>query len=68
MSLFKKGDKDIPSYYRPISFNCCTGKVMERIVFKLIFNYVHENALIFQSQSVFLPGPSTVFQLIDIYD
>jgi hypothetical protein len=34
---------------------------------KHIFNYLHENAVIFQNQSGFLPRQSTVFQLIYIY-
>lgn len=68
MPLFKKGEKDIPSNYRPISLISCIGKVMERVIFKHIYNYLHENNLIYKNQSGFLPGHSTVYQLIDIYN
>jgi hypothetical protein len=34
MPLSKKGDKGIPSYYRPISLSSCLDKVMERVKFK----------------------------------
>jgi hypothetical protein len=33
MPLFKKGNKEQPSNYRPISLISCVGKVMERFVF-----------------------------------
>ena len=41
---------------------------MERIVFKYVHNYFQTNNLIYKYQSGFLPGQSTVFQLIDIYN
>ena len=41
---------------------------MERIMFKHFYNYLHENSLIYKNQSGFLPGHSTVYQLIDIYN
>lgn len=38
------------------------------MVFKHIHNFLHDNNLIYKYQSGFLPGHSTVFQLIDIYN
>ena len=68
MPLFKKGDKRQVSNYRPISLISCVGKVLERIVFKHLYNFLHTNDLIYKNQSGFLPGHSTVYQLIDIYN
>ena len=68
MPLFKKGEKHKVSNYRPISLISCVGKVLERIVFKYLYNYLNENNLIYKYQSGFLPGHSTVYQLIDIYN
>jgi hypothetical protein len=68
MPLFKKGDKNIVSNYRPISLISCVGKVMERVIFKYLYNYLHVNNLIYNKQSGFLPGHSAVYQLIDIYN
>ncbi len=65
---FKKGEKDQRCNHRPISLISCIGKVLERIVFKNIHNHLHCNHLIYKQQSGFLPGHSTVFQLIDIYN
>ena len=42
MLSFKKDDKSKPSNYRPISLLSCVGKVMERVVYKYIFNYIVE--------------------------
>ena len=68
MPLFKKGDKSIPSNYRPVSLISCVGKIMERVMFKYFYNYLVRNSLIYKDQPGFLPGHSTVFQLIDIYN
>ncbi len=65
--IFKKGCPQTPSNYRPISLLSCVGKLMERIMFKHIYNHLHSQQLIYKRQSGFLPGHSTVYQLIDIY-
>lgn len=67
MPLFKKGDKLLTSNYRPISLLSTVGKVFERIVFKHIFNHLISNNLLYKYQSGFIPGHSTVHQLIEIY-
>ena len=63
----KKGDSNDPSNHRPISLLNPLDKVMERIVFKHIYNHMYTNDLLYRYQSGFLPGHSTTFQLIDIY-
>ena len=37
LPLFKKGNKNCPSNYRPISLLSCIGKLMERCVYKYIY-------------------------------
>jgi hypothetical protein len=39
--------------------------VFEKVVYKHIFNFLMENALIYKFQSGFLPGHSTTHQLIE---
>lgn len=63
----KKGEKTSPSNYRPIALLSNISKIQERIAFKNLFNYLHENDLLYKYQSGFLPQHSTVFQLVDIY-
>ena len=68
LPLFKKGDPSELSNYRPVSLLSCVGKIMERIVFKYLYNYFHSNNLFYKYQAGFLPGHSTVYQLIETYD
>ena len=65
--IYKKGLASDPSNYRPISLLCSIGKLLERLVFKDIYNYLHENDILYKYQSGFVPNHSTTFQLIDIY-
>ena len=68
MPLFKKGSCNLVTNYRPISLLSCLGKLMERVIYKHIYNYLIDNNLIYAKQSGFLNGHSTVYQLIDIYN
>ena len=67
LSLHKKEDRSILSNYRPISFLSGVGKLQERIAYRNIYNFLHENKLLYRYQSKFLPHHSTTFQLIDIF-
>ena len=67
LPLYKKDDKCFPSNYRPISLLSNIGKLQERIIFKHIYNHLHENNLLYKYQSGFLPNHSITYQLIDIY-
>ena len=67
MPLFKKGNTNTSSNYRPIALLSCVGKLMERVVYKHMYNFFVANNLIYKLQSGFLKGHSTVHQLIDIY-
>ena len=39
-----------PSNYRPVSLLFCTGKLLETVVFKELYNHLHENNLLYFSQ------------------
>ena len=64
MPLFKKGEKSFCCNYRPVSLTSNVGKSFERIVFKHMHNHIFENELLYNYQSGFLPGHSTVHHLI----
>ena len=66
--IHKKEDPSDPSNYRPISLLSAVGKVLEKLVHKHVFNFCRDNALISSLQSGFVPGDSTVNQLVDIYN
>ncbi|KAK3095789.1 hypothetical protein FSP39_019145 [Pinctada imbricata] len=67
LPIHKKGDKSTPSNYRPISLLSCIGKLFERVMFKHLYNHLHANNLLYDLQSGFRPGHSTVTQLIEMY-
>ena len=66
--LFKKDDPSSVSNYRPISLLNTIGKVMEKNVHKHMFNFILDQHAITSLQSGFVPGDSTVNQLVDIYN
>jgi hypothetical protein len=65
--LFKKGDNALVSNNRPVAMLCCISKVLEEIVYKHLYNHLHQNLLLYKFQSGFLPGHSTNHQLIELY-
>ena len=65
--LFKKDDPSLVSNYRPVSLLSCVSKIMERIIFKHVYNFFHSNDLFYRYQAGFLPGHSTVYQLLETY-
>lgn len=67
-AIFKgKGNDQDPSNYRPISITSCLGKILEKIIFKYLYNYLQENNILSKFQSGFKPNDSTVNQLLEIY-
>ena len=66
--VFKKDDPTDCKNYRPISLLSTVGKVIEKIVHKHVFNFFKDNNVITSLQSGFVPGDSTVNQLVDIYN
>ena len=66
--IYKKAEEFFTQNYRPISLLPTIAKVFEKVVFKHLFNFFRTNFTISLWQSGFLPGHSTVTQLIEIYD
>ncbi len=66
--IFKKADPTSPQNYRPISLLSCIGKLMERCVHKVLYNYVTDNEILTTFQSGFIKGDSTINQLSYIYN
>ena len=65
--IHKKNDPSDVSNYRPISLLSTVSKVFE-MVHKYLFNFFRDNNVITAFQSGFVPGDSTVSQLIDFYN
>ena len=66
--IFKKGDKQLITNYRPISLLPICGKIFEKIIFNNLYAYLHTNNLISKNQLGFRPGYSTTNQLLYLLD
>ena len=65
--VHKKDCRSTLNNYRPISILSAVGKMMEKAVFKHLFNHLRDNNLLSRFQSGFIPGDGTVNQLIHLY-
>ena len=63
--IYKKGSKNLPSNYRPISLTSVICRVFEKIISNHILNHLLINQLISNNQHGFLPRRSTITQLLD---
>ena len=57
--MFKSGDPELFSNYRPISLLPSLSKIFERVIFNQLFNYMNNNKLLCLEQYGFRPGHST---------
>ena len=57
--LHKKGDKEKPSNYRPISLLPILSKILEKIVTNQLIKYLEDNDILSHNQFGFRPGLST---------
>ncbi|XP_054281247.1 uncharacterized protein LOC128998916 [Macrosteles quadrilineatus] len=62
--IFKKGDVNAASSYRPISIIPCLAKILEKIMQNQIVDYFETNHLFSNSQHGFRKGKSTATALI----
>ena len=67
-AIFKKGNKSEPGNYRPISLTSILCKILESIIRDHIMTYMLANNLFSLQQFGFLPGISTVLQLLKVLD
>ncbi|GAB0189194.1 mitochondrial enolase superfamily member 1 [Grus japonensis] len=66
--VFKKGKKEDPGNYRPVSLTSIPGKVMEQLILEVISNRVEEKKVIGSGQHEFTKGKSCLTNLIAFYD
>uniref|UniRef100_A0A8B9B9Q0 Reverse transcriptase domain-containing protein n=1 Tax=Anser brachyrhynchus TaxID=132585 RepID=A0A8B9B9Q0_9AVES len=66
--VFRKGKKEDPGNYRPVSLTSIHGKVMEQLILEAIYKQVEEKKVIRSSQHGFIKGKSCLTNLIVFYD
>ena len=65
--LFKKGSKDDPGNYKPISLTSVPGKMLESIIADDMMSHLEHNKLILDSQQGFRSGRSCLTNLVDFF-
>ena len=66
--VYKNGDRSTVSNYRPISILPCLSKLLERIMYNRLYDYLVQNNILYNKQFGFQNGHSTdhaVIQLVD---
>ena len=64
--IFKKGERDKPTNYRPISILSCFTKIFEKIIYKRLINFLNKHNVIQKTQYGFQKNISTNHALIDV--
>ncbi|GAB0193288.1 mitochondrial enolase superfamily member 1 [Grus japonensis] len=68
MPIYKKGRKEDPGNYRPVSLTLVPGKIMERFILSALTRQVQDNQGIRPSQHGFMKGRSCLTNLISFCD
>ena len=64
--VFKKGSKDEPGSYRPISLLSLPGKMLESITANSVVSHLDTNGLILDNPHEFFQGRSCPTNVLDI--
>ena len=64
--LFTKNSKQLVDNYRPVSLLPICSKILEKLLFDSIYEFLDKNSLLNSSESEFRPHYSSIHQFIAI--
>ena len=66
LPIHKKESRQLKKNYRPISLLSTCGKIFEKLIFDVMYEFLNKNNFLTPKQSGFRPGDSTDNQLLSI--
>ena len=66
ITIFKKGERDKPTNYRPIFSLICFSKIFEKFLYKRINNFLNKHNVVINSQYGFQNKVSTNHAFVDV--
>ena len=66
--IFKKGARNLPQNYRPITLTSTVGKILESLVRDALLDHFDRNSLLSDTQHGFIPRRSCVSQLLTVME
>ena len=66
--IFKSGDEMVFTNYRPVSVLPIFSKILERLMYNRLIDYINENKLLYKYQFGFQKGKSTYMAVLTLVD
>ena len=66
--VYKASEENIYSNYRPISVLPCFSKILEKLMYKSLIDYIHKNWILTDCQYGFRSNVSTNYAIIELVD